>query len=169
MTRAHGAVLAGAFLRAGLALAAFAAVVWITSANGVAGEDRLAILAAGGLVVASLSRLVRRVWDWDRTVVAVTEEQLVVVRGAVFRSTETVPLASIEHLRLRQTFMGRLLGYGTIQLSSGRREDGLAFVPLPSACAPSSPVTPAAALPPTPPCRPIASGRSAVPAAWRPT
>jgi uncharacterized membrane protein YdbT with pleckstrin-like domain len=131
-TRAHGAVLAGAFLRAGLSLAAFAAVIWITSANGVAGDGEwLAVLAAGGLVVAMLTRLVRRVWEWDRTVVAVTEEQLVVVRGAVYRSTETVPLAAVEHLRVRQTFMGRLLGYGTIQLSSGRRKNGLAFVPRP--------------------------------------
>ncbi len=131
-TRAHGAVLAGAFLRAGGSLAALAAVVWITGANGVAGEGEwLAIAAAGTLVVTQLLRLVRRVWEWDCTVVAVTEEQLVVVRGSLHRSTETVPLASVEHLGVRQSTMGRLLGYGTIQLSSGRRRNGLAYVPRP--------------------------------------
>ena len=32
---------------------------------------------------------------------------------------------------MRQTRPGRLLGYGTIQLSCGRRRNGLAFVPRP--------------------------------------
>jgi membrane protein YdbS with pleckstrin-like domain len=131
-TRAHGAMLAGAFLRAGLSLAALAGVVWVTSRAGFAGEgDWLALGAAGVLVVTQLLRLLRRVWEWDRTQLAVTEQQLVVVRGAAHRSTETVPLAAVEHLHVRQSVAGRVFGYGTIHLSSGRRKNGLAYVPRP--------------------------------------
>jgi hypothetical protein len=131
-TRAHGVMLAGAFLRTGLALAATAAVVWITSRGGFAGEgDWLALAAAGALAATQLARLVRRVWEWDRTLLAVTEQQLVVVRGAAHRSLETVPLAGVEKLQIRQTMPGRVFGYGTIHLSSGRRKNGLAYVPQP--------------------------------------
>ena len=131
-TRAHGAMLAGAFLRAGLALAATAAVVAITGRGGVAGEGEwLALVAVAALVATQLARLVRRVWEWDRTELAVTEQQLVVVRGAAHRSTETVPLGAVEHLHVRQTMPGRVFGYGTIHLTSGRRKNGLAYVPRP--------------------------------------
>lgn len=131
-TRAHGAMLAGAFLRAGAALAGLAAVVWIVSRGGVAGEGEwLALAVAGVVAVAELARLARRAWEWRGTELAVTEAQLVVVRGAVYRSLETVPLAAVDGLRVRQSRPGRLLGYGTIQLSCGRRRNGLAFVPRP--------------------------------------
>ncbi len=131
-TRAHGAMLAGALLRAGAALAGLAVVVWIVGRDGIAGEGEwLALAAAGVVAAAALARLLRRLWEWGRTELAVTEAQLVVVRGTLYRSLETVPLAAVDGLQVRQTRPGRLLGYGTIQLSCGRRRNGLAFVPRP--------------------------------------
>jgi len=131
-TRAHGAMLAGALLRAGAALAGLAVVVWIVGRDGIAGEGEwLALAAAGVVAAAALARLLRRLWEWGRTELAVTEAQLVVVRGTLYRTLETVPLAAVDELKVRQTRPGRLLGYGTIQLSCGRRRNGLAFVPRP--------------------------------------
>jgi hypothetical protein len=41
------------------------------------------LAAAAGLVAVAVGRLAVRVWEWDRTVLAVTEEQILVVRSAL--------------------------------------------------------------------------------------
>jgi uncharacterized membrane protein YdbT with pleckstrin-like domain len=73
----------------------------------------LPVVGAACLAVAAVVAL-RRVWRWDRTQVVVTTEKLCVVEGTLRRRAETVPLRSLESLRLRQSLAGRLLGYGTL-------------------------------------------------------
>ena len=79
----------------------------IVTRGGIAGEGEwLALAVAGGVAAAALARLARQVWEWGRTELAVTEAQLVVVRGAVYRSLETVPLAAVDGLKVRQSRAG---------------------------------------------------------------
>src|SRR4051794_6169789 len=131
-TRAHTAVLTGAFTVATLAVLLLAAAVRLFRHDGEAGVvDTLAVAGAAGLVALTLGRLAVRVWDWDRTVLAVTDEQVLVVRSALTRQLRSVPLRSVERLSVSQTVPGRLLGYGSIVLENEGRRSRLAYVPHP--------------------------------------
>jgi uncharacterized membrane protein YdbT with pleckstrin-like domain len=131
-TRAHTAVLAGAFVLAALSVALLAAAVRAFADGGDPGlVGTLALAASAGLVALTLGRLAVRVWEWDRTVLAVTEEQVLVVRSALRRQTRSVPLRAVERLDVSQTLVGRLLGYGSIMLENGGRRSRLAYVPHP--------------------------------------
>jgi membrane protein YdbS with pleckstrin-like domain len=71
----------------------------------IAGPPLLALGALGaGLAV----------WRWERTRVVVTTEKLFVVHGTFRRRAAAVRLARIATLEIDQTFVGRLLGYGTL-------------------------------------------------------
>ena len=131
-TRAHGAALAGAFLTATCAVALLGLAVHAfpgSAARSPLGTPVLA--AAAGLVAVAVGRLAVRVWEWDRTVLAVTEEQILVVRSALRRHTRSVPLRSVERLEVTRSVPGRLLGYGSIVVENAGRRSRLAFVPRP--------------------------------------
>jgi membrane protein YdbS with pleckstrin-like domain len=131
-TRAHTAVLGGVIARAVAAVGLLGAVVALLRRTGHPGPvGSLGALAAGALAVVALARLLVRVWEWDRTVMAVTEKQVVVVSWALRRRTHAVPLGAIRQLRVRQGICGRLLGYGTIVLENAGRSSRLAYVPEP--------------------------------------
>jgi len=103
--RRHGVVLARPLGRAGaiaaLGAAGFA-LGWPFSLPGAA-----LLLVAACLAVAA-------VWRWDRTRVVVTREKLVVEHGLVRRRAAAVRLARVSTVELEQSFLGRVLGYGTV-------------------------------------------------------
>ena len=103
--RRHAVVLAGSFVRA-LALAfAGLVVLWLGWPFSPAGA---ALLAFGALLA------VRAVWRWERTLVVVTSEKLVVVDGTLRRRAAAVRLSRVGAVELEQSLPGRLLGYGTV-------------------------------------------------------
>jgi len=73
------------------------------------------ISAAGAafLVIAAVGALVA-VWRWDHTRVVLTRDRLFVVHGTLRRRAAAVRLAKIQTVEVEQSFLGRLLGYGTI-------------------------------------------------------
>jgi len=73
-------------------------------------------VSAGGAILALLAALlaVAAVWRWERTTVVVTSEKLFVVQGILHRRAAAVRLARVGAIEVEQTFVGRLLGYGTI-------------------------------------------------------
>jgi uncharacterized membrane protein YdbT with pleckstrin-like domain len=103
--RRHGVVLVRPLLHA-LVLAALGAVAflggWPVSAAGAA------------LLVVAAAVATRAVWRWDRTHVVLTTEKLFVVHGVVRRRAAAVRLARVATIEIEQSFLGRLLGYGTI-------------------------------------------------------
>ncbi len=131
-TRAHTAALATAFLPATLAVA-----LLVTAVRAFPGADAsttpgtLALSGAAGLAAVTVARLALRVWEWDRTLLAVTDQQILVVKSAVRRETRSVPLRTVERLAVTQSLAGRLLGYGSIVVENGGRRSRLAFVPHP--------------------------------------
>ncbi len=103
--RRHAVVLAGSFVRA-LALAfAGLVVLWLGWPFSPAGA---ALLAFGALLA------VRAVWRWERTLVVVTSEKLVVLDGTLRRRAAAVRLSRVGAVELEQSLPGRLLGYGTV-------------------------------------------------------
>ena len=57
--------------------------------------------------------LLLRIWT---TEMAVTDRRLIYKRGWIFRTTEELSLRRIEEVNLRQGILGRILGYGTVQV-----------------------------------------------------
>jgi uncharacterized membrane protein YdbT with pleckstrin-like domain len=103
--RAHGIVLARPFAKA-LAIAAAGGVLYSLGWPWLVGA---AVLLALGALIA-----LRAVWEWERTRLLVTGDQLVVVRGTLRRRTTTVRLDRADGLRVDESLLGRLLGYGTL-------------------------------------------------------
>ena len=131
-TRAHTAALTrpiAAALASVSALALVVAVLLRTGRPGLLGQV-IGLLAAG-LAIWMLIRLVRSVWDWDRTLLLISEDELVIQRRGMRRSESIVPLRAIHRLRVRRSIFGRLLGYGTIELAGQSRGSRLRFVPRP--------------------------------------
>jgi uncharacterized membrane protein YdbT with pleckstrin-like domain len=131
-TRAHTAALTrpiAAALTSVVVLALVVAVLVRTGHPGALGE--LVALVTAGLAIWTLIRLVRSVWDWDRTLLLISEDEIVIQRRGVRRSESIVPLRAIHRLRVRRSICGRLLGYGTIELAGPAKGSRLRFVPRP--------------------------------------
>jgi uncharacterized membrane protein YdbT with pleckstrin-like domain len=131
-TRAHTAALTrpiAAALASVVLLALVVAVLVRTGHPGLLGE-LIALVAAAGAGW-TLIRLVRSVWDWDRTLLLISEDELVIQRRGMRRSESIVPLRAIHRLRVRRSIFGRLLGYGTIELAGPVKGSRLRFVPRP--------------------------------------
>jgi hypothetical protein len=103
--RRHGIVLVRplgrALLLAGLGLAGLL-VGWPASLPGV-----FLLLSAAAYAAAAVLR-------WDRTHVVLTSERLLVVHGVVRRRAAAVHLTKVSTVELDESFLGRLLGYGTV-------------------------------------------------------
>ena len=83
-TRAHTAALTrpiAAALGAVAILAFTVAVLARTGRPGLSGQVAATITA--GLAIFALARLVREVWAWDRTMLLVSEDELVIRRGGL--------------------------------------------------------------------------------------
>jgi hypothetical protein len=130
-TRPHPAALLPALLRA-LGAVLTAAVVLALLAHSSAPHgvrialDLLAVALAGRAVL----RFTRAVWQWDRSLLALTTRRVFVVapRGAVRRAWETMPLAAIHSTGVSHSFGGRLLGYATLTLGDAGQGRDVRFV-----------------------------------------
>ena len=89
-------------------------------------------MAAAGAAVLAVLRAARAVFRWDRTLVAVTPLQVVLLAGGARLEAETVPLRSVSRLGVRQGPLQRLLGYGTLLVGDGRSRRGVHYVPRPA-------------------------------------
>jgi hypothetical protein len=70
------------------------------------------------LVVLGLLRLLVRYLRWIRTVYAVTNRRVIVQRGILGRDFDQIPITQVRGVDVHQSFGQRLLGYGTVRVSS---------------------------------------------------
>jgi hypothetical protein len=117
-------------MRAVLGVAVCGGGVYLTSQAG--GLWRVLGLPLAAMAVIAVLGALRAVWRWDRTILAVTSEQIVLVRGGSRRSAVSLPLDDVRRLGVDQTVPGRMLGYGTLILADGESRRGFAFVPHPA-------------------------------------
>jgi hypothetical protein len=129
--RPHPAVLIPALLRTLGVLIAAAVVLALllrsSAPHGVRIGLDLPVIALAGR---SVFRFARAVWQWDRSLLALTTRRVVVVapRGRLRRAWETLPLAAIRSTGVQHSFAGRLLGYGTLTLGDGPGGREIRFV-----------------------------------------
>jgi membrane protein YdbS with pleckstrin-like domain len=62
--------------------------------------------------------LLFRYYEWIRTVYAVTSSRVIIQKGVFAREFHEIPISQVRGIDVHQTFVQRLLGYGTIRLSS---------------------------------------------------
>jgi len=160
------------FYRASLALLATAAILGIGAlvAHGKVPESGVAtalgITAAAFLAVAVIAFLVRRVRAGTDEF-AVTNRRVMRKVGLLSREIEHAPIEKIQDVTVRQGWLGRILGFGTVLLETASETGTLVF---PEIAAPEAfrnaiwgqaPSSPGAAAPATPAIREDSSVRLA--------
>ena len=70
------------------------------------------------LVFLGLLRLAVRYVRWIRTVYAVTSRRVIVQRGILGKDFDEIPVTQVRGVDVHQSFGQRILGYGTIRVSS---------------------------------------------------
>lgn len=83
-------------------------------------------IGAAAFLLGLLILMTRFVHRWT-TVIAVTSVRLIMKTGLVARETHEVNLDKIEEVLLSQSFLGRILGYGTLTI----RGTGIAVIEFP--------------------------------------
>jgi uncharacterized membrane protein YdbT with pleckstrin-like domain len=104
--RPHAAALARPLGRS--LLAAIIGAIFVLAAPATLG-----LVGAFLLLVAALYALAA-VWRWDRTHLVVTSEKLFITYGIAQRRAAAVRLARVGPVEMRQSVLGRMLGYGTV-------------------------------------------------------
>jgi hypothetical protein len=130
-TRPHPAALLPALLRALGGVLAVAVVLALLSQSSAPDPVRIALdLLALAFALRTVLRFARAVWQWDRSLLALTTRRVFVVapRGAVRRAWETMPLGAIHTAGVEHSFAGRLFGYGTLTLGTDPRGRDVRFV-----------------------------------------
>ena len=70
------------------------------------------------LVFLGLIRLLVRYFRWIRTVYAVTSRRVIVQKGILGRDFDEIPVLQVRGVDVHQSFFQRVLGYGTVRVSS---------------------------------------------------
>lgn len=98
----------------GLAVLAVAAVVWLLPA----GDAQRPVLhwAAALVALVGLLLLAKSWFDQAITEIAVTDRRVIYKRGLVQRHTAEMNLDKVETVGVDQSILGRMLGYGTVDL-----------------------------------------------------
>lgn len=82
--------------------------------------SQIGLLILGLLLLVIVVGLIFLVWAWVNmrsTEIAITNRRIIAKFGFVRRSTVEINLEKVEALRVEQSFMGRMLNYGTIFIS----------------------------------------------------
>ncbi len=64
---------------------------------------------------------VKTVLNWYSNRFEVTDQRVILEIGIFSRKTTVIPLERIQNITSRQTFLGRLLGYGTVEIDAASR------------------------------------------------
>lgn len=80
--------------------------------------ERYLELAFGVLTLAGVLWILVRYLRWISTVYAVTNRRVIVQRGILGRDFDEIPILQIRGVDVHQTAGERLLGYGTVRVSS---------------------------------------------------
>jgi membrane protein YdbS with pleckstrin-like domain len=129
--RPHAAAIARPLALAVVAVLLGAAAVYASWSSDLTGAPIAALIAAAITAVAVV-RAAREVFRWDRSLLAVTPIQILMLAGGMTLRAESVPLRSLSRLGVRQGPLQRLLGYGTLLLGDGRTRRVVDFVPKPA-------------------------------------
>jgi len=70
------------------------------------------------LTLAVIVLLLARYLEWIRTVYAVTSSRVIIQKGVFARNLEEIPISQVRGIEVHQSFLHRLMGFGTLRVSS---------------------------------------------------
>ena len=112
----HPAVLVGPV---GAAVAALVAAVVSSSISAFSSAALLIIWLAWGLL---FLYAIGKTLSWLGDYFAVTSQRMIVVKGFLTRDLISIPNVYIPSMRLRRSFLGRVLGYGQFIIDANRTQ-----------------------------------------------
>lgn len=89
------------------------------------GNDAVWVVILGLALLICLLWLLVRYLHWISTVYAITTHRVIVQRGILGREFDEIPIPQVRGVDVRQSFGQRILGYGTVRVSS---EGGISSV-----------------------------------------
>jgi uncharacterized membrane protein YdbT with pleckstrin-like domain len=123
-TRQHWfAVFAQIWLFAVLAVLALAVIIWAASSNlGQAGQI-LEIVAIIGLLLC-LARIAFVIWGWQNQEFLVTNRRVIKAEGVLNKQMADSSLEKVNDVHLTQSWIGRIFGYGHLDIMTASDEPG---------------------------------------------
>jgi Bacterial PH domain len=111
------------------ALGGLLAAIAVSQIPGIAALARLVVWI---IPVFLAARLVVAVTSWPNYQIAMTDKRLLVISGISTREVTPFPLPDSGEIGFRQSFRGRVIGYGTIIISpAGGTPSTFDFIPYP--------------------------------------
>ena len=94
-------------------------ICFLFSATGVAGEDELFMIVGGVFLLAALVAFNRALIARISSDYAVTNKRVILKTGLLSRSITELMLAKCEGISFDQPLLGKILGYGTLIITTG--------------------------------------------------
>ena len=108
-------------------------VLVVDTAVGALNRDVKAVLTIGALAVAGLWIIVTW-WQWASASFTITDQRVLLMSGVISRTTKVIALDRVQDVSTRQTVLGRIFGYGTVEIDAAGASGAevLDHVPAPS-------------------------------------
>jgi uncharacterized membrane protein YdbT with pleckstrin-like domain len=127
-SRQHWLAVAGRMLRfVVIGLAAVALLIWVGLSTQPIGNEQVDLVLFGiGLVVllVALAAIGWIVWDWRNQEWLITTRRVVRAEGILNKSMSESSLEKINDARLEQSWVGRIFGFGTLDILTAAEEAG---------------------------------------------
>ncbi len=92
------------------------AIVLDTAVGGLSRDAKL-VLSLGALAVAGLWLIVVW-WQWASASFTITDQRVLLRSGVINRTTKVIALDRVQDVSTRQTILGRLMDYGTVDIDA---------------------------------------------------
>jgi uncharacterized membrane protein YdbT with pleckstrin-like domain len=112
----HWVLLVASLVPAGLLAVAFVLVLDVVARGLLTAELRLlsTVAAAAALGLWAIVAWMR----WTEDVLTVTDQRVILEEGVLRRSSRVIPLDRVQDVSTTQTVLGRVLGYGSVEIDA---------------------------------------------------
>jgi uncharacterized membrane protein YdbT with pleckstrin-like domain len=114
--RRHWVLVAHSVVPAAVVTAVFLVLVDVVGSGVIGGDLRL---LASATILAVLVLRVLTVWlRWEGDSLTITDQRVLLEEGVFQRTSRVIPLNRVQDVSTSQTLLGRLLGYGTVEIDA---------------------------------------------------
>lgn len=121
----HWVLLVGDLVPAGLLALALVLVLDVLAGPLLPADLRLlgTVAAAAALGIYAIVAWLR----WKEDTLTVTDQRVILEEGVLRRSSRVIPLDRVQDVSTTQTLLGRVLGYGTVEIDAAGTSGGERF------------------------------------------
>ena len=89
----------------------------VDAAVGALGRDPKLVLTLGALAVAGLWAIVVW-WQWASASFTITDQRVLLLSGVINRTSKVIALDRVQDVSTRQSLLGRVFDYGTVEIDA---------------------------------------------------